>query len=102
MKFLIVLAMLGLSQSAFSQTKWIAHRSHSGSDANFHWAESPDNFGLHPDLERKRNKIRDSLQKHSADSLRKRIITDSLEKIRRKKEERNDRDGNGFWTFNKQ
>ena len=82
MRPIVVLAvLLLLSSASFSQTKRIAHRSHSGSDATFSWEQSPDNFGETPEMKRRA----DSLQKQRliADSLRRKVISDSLERMKK-------------------
>lgn len=46
LKNLLTICLLALTSIGFSQTKWIAHRSHSGKDAGFLLLEIPDNLGL--------------------------------------------------------
>lgn len=47
-RWLFVLAFCACTSLAFSQTKRIAHRSHSGSDATFSLLTAEGNFGLPP------------------------------------------------------
>jgi hypothetical protein len=84
MRLIFILAtLLLISSASFSQTKRIAHRSHSGSDATFSWEQSPDNFGETPEMKRRS----DSLQKQRliADSVRRKVVSDSLERIKKTK-----------------
>ncbi len=82
----ILAALLLISFASFSQTKRIAHRSHSGSDATFSWEQSPDNFGETPEMKRRA----DSLQKQRliADSLRRKVISDSLNRVKKKEKKK--------------
>ena len=82
----ILAALLLISSASFSQTKRIAHRSHSGSDATFSWEQSPDNFGETPEMKRRA----DSLQKQRliADSLRRKVISDSLNRVKKKEKKK--------------
>lgn len=66
-------AFLCISTLAISQTKKIAHRSHSGNSTTFSIA-GPDNFGLSPAEEEKRK----NQEKLLADSIAKKAIADSL------------------------
>ncbi len=80
MKFLIMFALiLAFSATGFSQTKKIAHRSHSGSDATFS-IQTPGNFGETPEMEAARKKR--EADKLKADSIAKRAIADSMSKIK--------------------
>jgi len=47
MKKVVLVLLLSGAVQVFGQTKKIAHRSHSGSDASFDM-DSEDNFGLYP------------------------------------------------------
>jgi hypothetical protein len=87
-KLLLFLAMILCSAAAFSQTKKIAHRSHSGTAMTFR-IDGPDNFGTTPAMieearKKKAEKDRtDSLaMKAKADSLAMKVKTDSLSKPR--------------------
>jgi len=58
-----LLGFLAISLLSFSQTKRIAHRSHSGKDNSFVITDSPDNFGLPvPDSMKKKWTAKDTLK----------------------------------------
>lgn len=84
MKFVFVCsAMLLCSIAGFSQTKKIAHRSHSGKNSCFSLA-GLDNFGETPEMNADRKK-REAAEKAKADSLRKKAIADSLARSKKPK-----------------
>ncbi|MEO7923125.1 MAG: hypothetical protein ABIR30_05560 [Chitinophagaceae bacterium] len=79
MKRVLLLCLLsGLSTACFSQTKKIAHRSHSGSNSSFTLA-GPDNFGETPEMIAERNK-KTAIEKAKADSIAKKAVADSIAK----------------------
>jgi hypothetical protein len=81
---LLIAAGLLASTLSYSQTKRIAHRSHSGTDASFSWEQTPDNFGETPEMIAA-SKRADSLRKKAlADSVRRKVISDSLNRIKKK------------------
>lgn len=76
MKKLLLLSTLLLvfGSAASAQTKRIAHRSHSGSNATFSMNEGDDNYGLPPGYEKMRmeqQRKNDSIKKANADSAAK-------------------------------
>ena len=71
--------LAGLSSAAFSQTKRIAHRSHSGSNSSF-TIQAPDNFGETPEMIEAARKKKEQ-EKMKADSIAKRAIADSIARI---------------------
>lgn len=74
MKLLVlIIAVTGISLQGFSQTKRIAHRSHSGNNSTFSIA-GPDNFGETPEMNERRKKQ----EKLLADSIAKKAIADSI------------------------
>lgn len=78
--------MLALSIAAttgFSQTKRIAHHSHSGNDSEF-TASGSDNFGLSPQMERQMDSARKEKQRLD-DSIKVARYRDSLKKAKAKK-----------------
>ena len=77
-RILFLLLLAGLSTAGFSQTKKIAHRSHSGSNNSFTLA-GPDNFGETPEMIAERKK-KEALEKAKADSISKKAVADSIAK----------------------
>lgn len=74
-KVFLCIILVAVSSAGFSQTKKIAHRSHSGKNNTFS-ITGPDNFGETPEMARKRK-----AEKAKADSLAKKIVADSLARI---------------------
>lgn len=80
MKLILTICLLaGFSATGFSQTKRIAHRSHSGNNGSFSIA-GVHNFGLTPEMEEER-KRKEKLQKAKADSLMTKAVADSIAKM---------------------
>ncbi|MEO6611416.1 MAG: hypothetical protein ABIT05_04765 [Chitinophagaceae bacterium] len=80
-RFLLLFVLAGLSATGFSQTKMIAHRSHSGSNSTFTLA-GPDNFGETPEMAEARKKK--ELERAKADSIARKAVADSLARINQK------------------
>ena len=78
--FLLFIAMAVFSATGFSQTKKIAHRSHSGKAASFTICGA-DNFGETPEMVEAAKKKKEA-EKLKADSLAKRAVADSLARIK--------------------
>jgi len=78
-RFLLLFVLAGLSTVGFSQTKKIAHRSHSGSNSTFTLA-GPDNFGDTPEMAEARKKK--ELERAKADSIAKKAVADSIARIK--------------------
>jgi hypothetical protein len=77
-RLFLLFALAGLSTAGYSQTKMIAHRSHSGSNSTFTLA-GPDNFGETPEMAEARKK--QALEKARADSAAKKAVADSLARL---------------------
>ena len=78
-RLLLLFVLAGFSTAGFSQTKMIAHRSHSGSNSTFTLA-GPDNFGETPEMAAARKKK--ELERAKADSAAaKKAVADSLARI---------------------
>jgi hypothetical protein len=75
---LLLFALAGFSTAGFSQTKMIAHRSHSGSNSTFTLA-GPDNFGETPEMAEARKKK--ELERARTDSAAKKAVADSLARL---------------------
>lgn len=87
-RLLLLFVLAGLTTAASSQTKKIAHRSHSGSDNSFTLA-GPDNFGETPEMiaakkkkDLEKAKTDSSKKKAVADSIAKKAIVDSLARLK--------------------
>jgi hypothetical protein len=80
MRKIILCSLLLLCSSLFgiSQTKRIAHHSHSGSDATFALG-GDDNFGLSPAMQRAMDSTR-----HTRDSIRIACYRDSIKHVPKK------------------
>ncbi len=78
---LLLFVLTGFSLAGYSQTKMIAHRSHSGSNSSFTLA-GPDNFGETPEMAEARKKK--ELERARADSAAKRAVADSLARLNTK------------------
>lgn len=96
-RLLLLFVLAGLTTAASSQTKKIAHRSHSGSNNSFTLA-GPDNFGETPemiDAKKKKDLEKakaDSLaKKNKADSIAKKAIVDSLGRLKVKPKKSSDK-----------
>lgn len=75
---LVIIALLTISTTSFSQTKRIAHRSHSGANSTFA-VNSIHNFGETPEMKARWRAKLDSINKPKPDTLRK-PATDTLKK----------------------
>jgi len=75
----LLIAMVIFSATGFSQTKKIAHRSHSGKAASFS-INGADNFGDTPEMVEAAKKKKEA-EKLKADSLAKKAVADSLARI---------------------
>ncbi len=80
-RIFLLFALAGLSTAGFSQTKKIAHRSHSGKNSSF-TINSIDNFGTTPEMEEAKKKR--ALEIAKADSAAKKAVADSLARIQSK------------------
>jgi hypothetical protein len=80
-RFLVLFVLAGFSTAGFSQTKMIAHRSHSGSNSTFTLA-GPDNFGETPEMAEARKKK--ELERARADSAARKAVADSLARLNTK------------------
>jgi hypothetical protein len=81
-KILLLGVFLFIAIISFSQTKRIAHRSHSGKDNSFNIAAGMDNFGLPvPDSIKTKNKTNSKNNSSKKDSLPPLPVKDSLKTI---------------------
>ena len=76
--FLVTVAMALFSVAGFSQTKKIAHRSHSGKDNTFS-IFGPDNFGETPEMIAAAKKREE--EKRRQDSIAQRAAADSIAQL---------------------
>ena len=78
---ILLVAFIGLSSVGFSQTKKIAHRSHSGKASSFS-INGADNFGTTPEMEEAKRKK--ELERARLDSIARKAVADSLAKVNKK------------------
>ncbi|MEP6701309.1 MAG: hypothetical protein ABJA85_08330 [Bacteroidota bacterium] len=80
-KFLFLFVLVAISTAGFSQTKKIAHRSHSGKNSSFTIA-GIDNFGETPEMVEARKKK--ELERAKMDSTARKAVADSLARVNSK------------------